>query len=152
LLNIHFYSVVLDGVYEDRGDDEPRFHPLPPPDDREIARIARRVAHRFKQRGLGPDDESPSSDPLGEESWLAALAAASMQGRIAIGPQAGQRLLKLGDRVDPEDPPARSSPLCANIAGLGHVDRRGAVSGRPSAPRVRVHLAAAAVCASMGGS
>ncbi len=42
-----------------------------------------------------------------------------MQGRIAIGPQAGHRLLKLGDRVDPEDLPAHPQPLCANIAGLG---------------------------------
>jgi hypothetical protein len=124
-LNIHFHSVVLDGVYEDRGDDQPRFHPLPAPDDREIAliaaRIARRIAHRFKQRGLGPDDEFCGTDPLAEEeSWLAALAAASVQGRIAIGPQAGQRLLKLvGDRVDPEDLPLRPQPLCAHIAGLG---------------------------------
>ena len=42
-----------------------------------------------------------------------------MRGRIAIGPQAGQRLLKLGDRVDPEDLPPRPQPLCINIAGLG---------------------------------
>ncbi len=123
-LNIHFHSIVLDGVYEDRGDDQPRFHPLPPPDDREIAliaaRTARRIVHCFKRRGLGPDNESSSTDPLAEqESWLAALAAASVQGRIAIGPQAGHRLLKLGDRVDPEDLPAHPQPLCANIAGLG---------------------------------
>ncbi len=82
--------------------------------------MARRIAQRFKQRGLGPDDDPCGADPLAEEeSWFAALAAASVQGRIAIGPQAGQRLLKLGDRVDPEDLPARSQPLCANIAGLG---------------------------------
>ena len=33
--------------------------------------------------------------------------------------RAGERLSKLGDRVDPEDLPARPQPLCVNIAGLG---------------------------------
>ncbi len=40
------------------------------------------------QRGLGPDDDPCGADPLTEEgSWLAALAAASVQGRIAIRAQ-----------------------------------------------------------------
>ncbi len=56
---------------KDRGDEQPRFHPLPPQSDREIAliaaRTARRIAHRFKQRGLGPDNESSSTDPLAEQ-------------------------------------------------------------------------------------
>ena len=55
---------------------------------------------------------------LAAATGLAALAAASTRGRIATGPRAGQRPLRLGDRVDPEDLPASGVPLCAQVAGV----------------------------------
>src|SRR5881296_1274016 len=52
------HAVVRDGVYaigEGRGI---RFHPLPPPDDPEVARVTTRIARRIlallERRGLGP--------------------------------------------------------------------------------------------------
>ncbi len=54
------------------------------------------------------------------------LAAASLHGRIATGPRAGQRLLRLGDRVEPEELTSSEDtlpPRCASAAGLSlHAD------------------------------
>jgi hypothetical protein len=121
-LNVHFHALVLDGVYDARGEGRPEFHALGPPSDEELAgiaaRIARRVARALTRRGLGPEEDAAATDPLAsDEPWLAALAEASACGRQILGPEAGQPLLRLGDRVDPEDLPA-GTPLCVRVAGV----------------------------------
>ena len=130
-LNPHFHTLALDGVYQVSKDGPTRFHPLPPPDDEEVARVvaatARRLAKLLEKRGLGPDADPMEADPLvRDEPLLARLAAASLQGRVATGPRAGQRLLRLGDRVEPEDLEsleAKPLPRCASAAGLSlHAD------------------------------
>jgi hypothetical protein len=130
-LNCHVHTLALDGVYPVSGNGPIRFYPLPPPDDEEVARVVVRVAHQLakllKKRGMGDDADSSEPDPLaGPNPLLAILAAASIQGRVATGPRAGQRLLRLGDRVDPEDLDcleATPPPRCANAAGLSlHAD------------------------------
>jgi hypothetical protein len=79
-LNVHFHTLVLDGVYPITEAGPSRFHPLPPPGHGEVASVV-----------------------------------------AATGPRAGQRLLRLGDRVEPDDreylevePPRR----CASAGGL----------------------------------
>ena len=52
-----------------------------------------------------------------EEPWLASLAAAAACSRQILAPEAGRPLLRLGDRVDPEDLPT-GTPLCVRIAGV----------------------------------
>jgi hypothetical protein len=56
-LNVHFHSLVLDGVYTRSESGAPRFHPLAPPDDAEVARVVRQIARRLarllESRGLG---------------------------------------------------------------------------------------------------
>jgi hypothetical protein len=121
-LNVHFHALVLDGVYDERGDGRPEFHALEPPSDEELAgvaaRIARRVARELTRRGLGPEEDGAAADPLAaDEPWLAALAAASASNRRIVGPEAGQPLQRLGDRVDPEDLPA-GTPLCVRVADV----------------------------------
>jgi len=121
-LHVHFHALVLDGVYDDCGDARPEFHALGPPSDDELAgiaaRIARRLARELTRRGLGPEEDPAAADPLAsEEPWLAALAAASARGRQILGPEAGRPLLRLGDRVDPEDLPT-GTPLCVRVAGV----------------------------------
>ena len=37
-----------------------------------------------------------------DQPLLAALYAASVRGRVATGPRTGQRVLRFGDRVDPD--------------------------------------------------
>jgi hypothetical protein len=129
-LNCHIHTLALDGVYPVSGHGPTRFHPLAPPDDEEVGRVVVRVAHQLakllSKHGFGDGDPS-EPDPLAEQDpLLATLAAASIQGRVATGPRAGQRLLRLGDRVDPEDLDyleATPPPRCANAAGLSlHAD------------------------------
>ena len=52
-----FHSLVLDGVYAVAPDGGLRFHPLPPPDDTEVGRVAGQVARwivRLLERRFWP--------------------------------------------------------------------------------------------------
>jgi hypothetical protein len=106
----------------------PRFHPLPPPTDAEIARItaaiARRVGKLLVRKGLLGEQGPSDPDPLeADEPLLSQLYAASVQGRVATGPRAGQRLLRLGDRIDVEEVEAITGPRCASVQGFSpHAD------------------------------
>lgn len=122
-LNLHFHTLALDGVYEIRDGGAARFHPLPPPDDAEVARVVARIARHLERllarKGLLPDADPTEADPLAEQAaLLAALAAASVQGRVATGPRAGQRLRRLGDQIDPEAIELGPGSRCASAAGL----------------------------------
>jgi hypothetical protein len=118
-LNVHFHTLALDGVYAGYGRPGMRFRALPPPEDIEVRRVVERVARRvgrlLARRGLGAEADAGEADPLaGEQPLLAGLAAASVRGRAADG----RRLVRLGDRVDPEDLPASATPRCATAGGF----------------------------------
>ena len=121
-LNVHLHSLILDGVYERSAGGTPRFHPLPPPDDTEVERVARQVARRLarllERRGLG-DDASAEGDILAtEEPLLATLYAASITSRVATGSRSGQRVLRMGDRIDADDLPVLQRERCASVGGV----------------------------------
>jgi hypothetical protein len=101
-LNLHFHTLALDGVYTRRDGAPLHFLPLPPPSAAEVARVlagtARRIAKLLEARPDTDDDALARDEPL-----LAALATASLRTRIAMGPHAGQRWRRLGDRVEPQD-------------------------------------------------
>ncbi len=104
-LNVHFHTLVLDGVFARCGDDW-RFVPAPPPTPGELTRlvatIARRIERLLARRGftLGEGD-TVARDPVGEDaSALAALCAASVAGRSVLGRAAGARVTRVGR--DPE--------------------------------------------------
>jgi len=131
-LNVHFRSLVLDGVYARSAEGTRRSHPLPPPRDAEVERVARQVARRLtrrlERRGLG--DDTPESDTLAaEEPLLASLDAASVTSRVATGPRTGQRVLRIGDRVDADDLPVLQGERCASVGG-GSVHANVAVPAR----------------------
>jgi hypothetical protein len=101
-LNVHFHTLVLDGVFAESETGLLRFHPAPPPSDEEVARllatIRTRVRRLLARRGLEPQaqDLAPP-DPLAEESLaLAGISSASVQGRVSLGRRAGARVLRLG--------------------------------------------------------
>jgi len=120
-LNVHFHTLVLDGVYDPR--DGMRFRPLPPPDDGEVARvtrsIARAIARLLERRSLAPDADPDETDPVSrDEPLLAAISSASVRGRIAIGPRAGQAVSRFGDRVDADHLPVSRGERCARLGGV----------------------------------
>jgi hypothetical protein len=115
----HFHTLVLDGVYAALPGESPRFYPLRPPEKRDVAAVAERVGVRVaalmeSEADLGAEeDEVP---PLGE------LYSASIAGRIASGPNAGQRLRTLGqfnEAAGPEDEGFQTDgPRCAKVSGF----------------------------------
>ena len=128
-LNPHFHSLLLDGVYASSVPYEaPRFHPLPPPTDQEIARItatiARRVEKLVTRRGLLCEEGPTDPDPLeADEPLLSQLYSASVRGRVATGARVGQRVLRLGDRIGVEEVEAITGPRCASVQGFSlHAD------------------------------
>jgi hypothetical protein len=68
LLNIHFHSLILDGIYYEDAIKGVCFQRLPPPDDSEVARvtacIAKKIHRLLERRGLGPQTTPEEADPL----------------------------------------------------------------------------------------
>jgi len=117
---VHFHALVLDGVFtRPPGPAAPVFHALPPPTDDEIAAVldqvharAQRLLHR---RGRLPEEPSPT-DPIADQlPLLAGYAAASIQGRVASGPRAGQPVRRLRSAAAVAD---THKPRCARREGF----------------------------------
>ena len=84
-----------------------------------VALIARRVEQLLERRGLaGGADSGGAPDLWSEEApVIAAVAAASVEGRVALGPQAGARVRRCGD--PPEDvAPVTLGPCHAHVGGF----------------------------------
>ena len=102
-LNVHFHTLVFDGVFSRTPAGGLTFHPAFPPRDAEVAQvldtIRRRVRQLLRRRGLEPGDEGTGpEDPLAEASpALAGIVGASVQGRVALGARAGARVRRVGD-------------------------------------------------------
>jgi len=101
-LNVHFHTLVLDGVFSEGCAGALEFHPAPPPTDEEVARVLaavrRRVGRLLARCGLEPgDDGAGPADRFADESpTLAGMASASVRGRIALGARAGASVRRLG--------------------------------------------------------
>jgi len=122
-LNVHFHLMSIDGVYSLDENSAVHFHPVSPPSDKEVAKVAERIAHRIEklmvrrgmmaQSGSEKDEEFGAAQPL-----LAELYGASVSGRVASGPKAGRSLTKIGDEIDLEEIGVISSPRCASVSGV----------------------------------
>jgi hypothetical protein len=122
-LNVHFHTLVFDGVFTEGEGGALRFRPLPPPTDEEVgavlATIYVRVSRLLRRRGFDSTAADLSRpDQIAEESpMLAGIISASIQGRIALGPRAGRRVWRVGE--EPDAPWVLSShPRHAHIAGF----------------------------------
>jgi len=96
-LNIHFHSLIFDGVYYEDSDGRIGFRRLPVPNDSEVARvttgIVKKVRRLLERRGLGLQANFEEADPLlRDQPLLAELYSASVQGRVAVGSGTGERL------------------------------------------------------------
>jgi hypothetical protein len=100
--NLHFHTLVLDGVFTEAVEGALTFHAAPEPSDAEVAAVLATIRHRVQRllvrRGLEPaDDATGPADQLADESpILAGIVGASVQGRVALGSRAA-RVRRLGD-------------------------------------------------------
>ena len=104
-LNVHFHTLVLDGVFSQPRPGPLISHPAPPPSDNDVAHVLAivraRVGRLLARHQLEPADDRTPADPLTETSpVLAGLVSASVQGRVALGPRARARVRRLGDEPD----------------------------------------------------
>jgi hypothetical protein len=94
-VDVHFHTLVLDGVFTEAPGGALTFHPAPGPSDTEVATALATIRHRVQRllvrHGLEPADEATGlADRLAEESpVLAGIVGASVQGRVALGQRAG---------------------------------------------------------------
>ena len=118
--NVHFHSLVIDGVYAAGEDSRPQFHVLPAPEDEDVLRltmlVSQRVQSLLKRLGVGTETDSQQADPLSEDDpGMAALLASSVRRRIAVGSNAGRGVVRLGDQIDGDSLDAFQSPRCAMV-------------------------------------
>ena len=141
-LNVHLHALVLDGVYAwDDGLGAPVFHAAPSLREADIARVAlavrRKVGALLSRRGLEEWEGEPSA-------WDR-LCAASVEGRIALGPKRGWRVGRVGD--EPVLLGARRG-LCAEAEGYNvHAEVRVGAGDRPGLERLCRYLLRPALAA-----
>jgi len=100
-LNLHFHMLFIDGVFLSKSNGELRFHWINTPTSKElnalVATISERVARYLERQGWLSRDEQ--SDHLNlslddeEGATLQQLQGHSITYRIAMGPQAGRKVL-----------------------------------------------------------
>jgi hypothetical protein len=123
-LNIHLHGLWLDGVYQHTGEaGEPAFREAPPPTAAQLQtlldNIIRRIVRLLTRAGHLIEAEEgtvhlANADP---DNGLAPLQAAAATFRIAHGPRAGRRVLRLYEGQPTGFTPSRDA-LCANAHGF----------------------------------
>jgi hypothetical protein len=75
--------------------------------------------HLLERRGLGPQANPEEADPLLQAQPLSAeLYGASVQGRIASGPRAGEQLKGIRFEFEMEREGKKDGRGCANLSGF----------------------------------
>lgn len=123
--NVHFHTLAVQGVFFGQPDGRLRLAPAPAPTDVEVARVLaavrRRIVRLVARHGIDLEDTSHKTEPDDERLFecpaYAAIQGAAVLGRIATGPRAGGRVLRVGR--DPTAPMVLSSgPLQAASEGF----------------------------------
>jgi hypothetical protein len=122
-LNVHFHTLVLDGVFAELTPGRLQFHAATSSTDAAVAQVLATIRHRvgrlLARRGLEPGAAEPGPpDGLAEVSpILAQILSASVQGRVALGRHAGTRVGRLGG--EPTEPADRArGPRQAHLEGF----------------------------------
>jgi hypothetical protein len=121
-LNVHFHTLVLDGVFTSAPEGgPPPFHPLAPPTDDQVAQVLERAVRGVRRllagRGLLESGVSQQA-LLPEGELLGPVYAASLQTRIETGRRRGRRVMRLGDRVEVEEVAFAGGERCASLEGF----------------------------------
>jgi hypothetical protein len=129
-LNIHFHTLCIEGVYTPpvNHHGRPRLRRLPPPTAGEVTHLVETLATSVIKllRRLGylkeipTEVETPPLDAAFDEhpSYRDAVAA-SIKGRIAFGPNAGQKVRRIGSGFGYEgESPLIKGDKCATIHGF----------------------------------
>jgi hypothetical protein len=99
-LNVHFHTLVVDGVFVREPDASLRFVAAKAPTDAEVESllsvIRTRILRLLVRRGLLSEDPGESFDEC-QAPPLHALYAASVRQRVAMGRRAGATVLRLGE-------------------------------------------------------
>jgi hypothetical protein len=123
--NVHFHTLVAQGVFVDDAEGTRRFVPSPAPTDGEVARVLtavrRRITRLVGRHGIDLEDPSgeaqPSDERLFECPMYAAIQGAAVVGRVATGPRAGGRVQRVGrERYAAEI--TSTGPLHAHLEGF----------------------------------
>ena len=157
-LNIHFHILALDGVFEKDG-DAVRFHPSPSLDpadvDEVLATVEAYVRRLLAERGAADGDDGGHTvdEWVNDAPVLAGLAAASVQGRVALGVRAGARIRRRGDSLAAATERSQLGPcqarhhgfdlhagLCVRAGQRGHLERICRYALRPPVAQERLHL------------
>lgn len=114
---LHYHTLALDGVYlvTDDPDQPPRFLAAPPLTPIEIQSVAwntsKAVMTMLQKRGVEITGDADAHDRLAHEyPLLARSLAASMQGMVAVGDDAGRRVSRSGYRVPTESSDRSQTP------------------------------------------
>jgi len=123
--NLHFHALILDGVYTAPDPlTAPTFHRATRISDVEVAKllftIRSRVLRLCRRRGLmGEEGDLDDRVDEQEQGLLPLIQAASIQGRVALGPEAGARVSRLGVPVGSSGRKAVViKELCAELDGF----------------------------------
>jgi hypothetical protein len=124
-LNIHFHTLMIEGVYREEG-GKAAFLKLAPPSNEDVKRalfqIQFRVVRLLKKRGFVIDKKPESNESeYAEEDELSLTdlcQAASIQNKIALGERAGQKVRKLGSFGTSGEPILQEGTRCASLGGF----------------------------------
>jgi hypothetical protein len=159
-VNVHTHALVLDGVFAEDGGGL-AFHAAPPPGPGEVEALVDVLARRIerllvRRRVAGEDAESGGSDPwVEDEPVLAGLTAASVQGRVTLGPRPGAAVRRCGALPDETPLPIARGPchgavggfdldatVCVPAGARAHLERVCRYALRPPIARERLQLTA----------
>ena len=108
-LNIHFHSLITDGVFIRQPGEPVVFLELPPPSDAEATEVAwdtcRRTRRILIHRGLWLDDQgdTQADQQTAPEPALAAIYQASIRGVLSMGPRRGYRVVRFYGQAAQDD-------------------------------------------------
>jgi hypothetical protein len=121
--NLHFHTLVPEGVWHERPDGSLGFHPLPPPTDEDVEQIAARIVGKIRRLLARRDGDAVDDEP----DALAYAQAEAVQLPISLA-----------------EPPPRTSASrrrCAFIDGFSlHADTSVDAADRPALERLVRYL------------